>query len=195
VPTFTIAKDVLAKGPGTLFWAPPLTALPDYTVSGSSTYGGSSTWTGWFQLNITIAGSVWSYDVKNEAIQAEEYLDDIDQADVGREAFVEFELMRMTATNLARLLNRPTPTISGSGATQNTTVRPPGLGAGLYCMIGWQATDDGERIVAENAYQIGGLKVNRRKGAKVASLNAQYKLFPNASGDPWRHDFAGNTRA
>lgn len=192
MPTFTIAKDVLAKGPGTLFWAPPGTALPDYTVVANA-YSVNA-WTGWFQWNITIAGSLWSYDVKNEPIQAEEYLDDIDQADTGREAFVEFELMRMTATNLARVLNRPTPTVTGSGTTQNTTVRPPGLGAGLYCMIGWQATDDGERIVAENAYQIGGLKVNRRKGAKVATLTAQYKLFPNASGDPWRHDFAGAIR-
>jgi hypothetical protein len=192
VSTFTIAKDALAKNPGTLFWAPPATSLPDYTVAAS--VFSVNAWTGWFQLGITKEGHVFNVDVKNEPIQAAEYLDDIDQVDTGRVVTLKFELMRITATNLVRALNRPTAATTGSGTTLRTTVKMPALGAGLYCMIGWQSQDDTERVVCESAYQIGSVSVARKKGADVATLALEYKCFPNASGDPFTYDSAGTLR-
>jgi hypothetical protein len=195
VSTFTLLKDALAKGPGTLFWTTPGVTAPVNTVAGNVFT--VNTWPSWFQLAITMGGSEWRYDVKQEPIQAEEYLDDIDQADVGREAGVQFELMRINATNMARALNRPTPVVTGSpGGTLLTEISPPDLGGALYCQIGWQGTDDTERIIATNCLMIGSLKVNRRKGAKVATLALDYKFFPDAStGKPYKHFFAGDIRA
>jgi len=192
VSTFTIAKDALAKNPGTLFWASPATALPDYSVAGS--VFSVNAWTGWYQLGITKEGHVFNIDVKNEPIQCAEYLDDIDQVDTGRVVTLKFEMMRINATNLARALNRPTVATTGSGTTLRSTVKMPPLGAGLYCMLGWQSTDDTERVVIESAYQIGSLAISRKKGADVATLPLEYKCFPNAAGDPFAYDSAGVPR-
>jgi hypothetical protein len=192
VSTFTIAKDALAKNPGTLFWAPPATALPDYTVAGS--VFSVNAWTGWFQLGITKAGHVFTIDVSNSPIKAAEYLDDIDQVDDGRIITLKFELMRINATNLARVLNRPTVVTAGSGTTLRSTVKMPALGSGLYCMLGWQSQDDTERVVCANAYQIGSTAISRMKGADVATLAVEYKCFPDSNGDPFVYDSAGVLR-
>lgn len=192
MPTFTVPKNALAKGPGTLLWAPPSTALPASTVAGS--VFSVNTWPGWFQLGITKEGHEFTYDLSQDPIQAAEYLDDIDQVTTGRVVSAKFELMQVHATNLVRALNRPTPATTGATTTLLTTVKPPGLGAELYCMIGWQAQDDTERWVAENAFQIGSLTISRKKGADVATLPVEYKFFPNASGDPITFFTAGDIR-
>jgi hypothetical protein len=193
VATFTLATTPLAKGPGTLFWAPPSTALPDYTVAGS--VFSVNAWTGWFKLGPTISGHEWRYNLKTTPIVVAEFLDDIDQVTEGREVGMKFELVLMTATNLVRALNRPTPSTTGSGTTLRTTVKAPALGAEQYCMIGWQATDDTERIVAQVALQIGSLAVKRDKGAKIATYMLDYKFFPDSNGDPFIYDEAGAARA
>lgn len=192
MPTFTVPKTPLAKGPGTLLWATPGTALPDYTVA-SSVYSVNA-WTGWQLWGITKDGSEWGYDLDTDPIKCAEYVDDIDQVTTGRVVTVKFEIMIVTATIEDRALNRPGKSTTGSGTTLNTTVFPPDLGNELYCMIGWQSTDDTERIVAENAFQIGSLKTSRKKGADVGTYQLEYKFFPNASGKPYRHDFAGAAR-
>lgn len=192
MPTFTIAKDALAKGPGTLFWAPPSTALPDYTVAAS--VFSVNAWTGWFQLGITKEGSEFTYDLSQDPIQAAEYLDDIDQVSTGRVVTIKFELMRINATNLARALNRPTVATVGSGTTLRSTVKAPALGAELYCMIGWQSQDDTERLVGQNCFQIGGVNMSRKKGADVATLPLEFKFLPDSNGDPFIYDSAGTIR-
>lgn len=192
ISTFTIAKDALAKGPGTIFWAPPSTALPDYTVASSAF--SVNAWTGWFQLGITKGGSEFNYDLNTDPIQAAEYLDDIDQVSSGRVVTLKFELMRITATNVSRALNRPTVATTGSGTTLRSTVKAPALGAELYCMIGWQGQDDTERLVAQVAFQIGAVNWKRAKGADVATLPLEYKFFPDSNGDPFLFDTAGTVR-
>jgi hypothetical protein len=193
MPTFTVPKGAIAKGPGTLFYANPGTSLPDYTVAGS--VFSVNTWTGWTQWGITKNGSVWKVDLDTVPIKAEEYVDDIDQVIKGRAVTVDFELMNVTAALAVRATNRPTPSTTGSGTTLRTTVKLPQLGAEQYQMIGWQSTDDTERIVAANAFQIGTLEVGRHKGEDVATLKVQFKLFPDSNGDPIAWDFAGATRA
>jgi hypothetical protein len=193
MPTFTVPKGAIAKGPGTLFYANPGTSLPDYTVA-SSVFS-VNTWTGWTQWGITKNGSVWKVDLDTVPIKAEEYVDDIDQVIKGRAVTVDFELMNVTAALAVRATNRPTPSTTGSGTTLRTTLKLPQLGAEQYQMIGWQSTDDTERIVAANAFQIGTLEVGRHKGEDVATLKVQFKLFPDSNGDPIQWDFAGATRA
>jgi uncharacterized membrane protein len=192
VPTFTVPITPLAKGPGTLFWAPPGTSLPDYTVASSAF--SVNAWTGWFQLGATMSGHEFGYDLKTTPISVAEYLDDIDQVTEGRTVHMKFELVRITATNFVRALNRPTPATTGSGTTLRTTIKAPTIGNELYCMIGWQSTDDTERLVAQVALQIGSLSVKRDKGAKIATLMLEYKFFPDSNGDPFIYDVAGATR-
>jgi hypothetical protein len=105
MPTFTVPKGAIAKGPGTLFYANPGTSLPDYTVA-SSVFS-VNTWTGWTQWGITKNGSVWKVDLDTVPIKAEEYVDDIDQVIKGRAVTVDFELMNVTAALAVRATNRP----------------------------------------------------------------------------------------
>jgi hypothetical protein len=152
-------------------------------------------WTGWFKLGPTISGHEFRYDLKTTPITVAEFLDDIDQVSEGREVGMKFEIVLMTATNLVRALNRPTATTAGSGTTLNTTVKAPALGAELYCQIGWQSTDDTERITAAVAFQVGSLAVKRDKGAKIATYMLDYKFFPDSNGDPFVYTSAGTARA
>lgn len=193
MPTFTVPKGALAKGPGTLFYANPGTSFPDNTVAAG--LFSVNSWTGWTQWGITKEGSEWSIEVNQDPIQAAEYLDDIDQVSTGRVLTVKFEIMNMTAALMVRALNRPVPATTGSGATLLTTVKMPQLGGEQYSMIGWQATDDTERIVGPNVLQIGSMTVNRKKGADVATMTLEFKLFPDATGEPYYHYFAGTGRA
>jgi hypothetical protein len=192
VPTFTLPTTPLQKGPGTLFWAPPGTALPDMTVAGS-VYTVNA-WTGWSKWGPTMSGSEFNYDLKTTPIQVAEFLDDIDQVTEGRVVSMKFEVVLITATNFVRALNRPVPTTTGSGATLNTTVTAPTLGAEQYCMIGWQSTDDTERMTAAVALQIGSLSVKRDKGAKIATYALEYKFFPDSNGQPFVETFASAAR-
>lgn len=191
--TFTVPKGALAKGPGTLFYSNPGTSGPDLTVVGSLFT--VNAWTGWTQWGITKDGSEWTYDLNQDPIQAAEYIDDIDQVTTGRTVTVKFEVMNMTAALMVRALNRPVPVTSGAGTTLLTTVTPPDLGLEQYAQIGWQSQDDTERIVAFNAFQIGSLSVSRKKGADVATMALEFKFFPDASGKPYYHYFAGSGRA
>jgi hypothetical protein len=193
VPTFTVPKTGLAKGPGTLFYADPGTAFPTYTVVGS--VWSDNTWASWTQWGITKGGSEWTIDVSQDPIQAAEYIDDIDQVTTGRVVSVKFEIMNITAALMVRALNRPTPATTGSGTTKRTTVKMPGLGAEQFSMMGWQSTDDTERIIGPNCLQIGSMTINRKKGADVGTMTLEMKLFPDATGEPYYHDFAGAVRA
>src|SRR5262245_1882643 len=188
--TFTVPKGFIAKGPGTLLYADPGTAFPDYTVT--SNVWSNNAWAGWTQWGITKTGSEWSINVSMDPIQAAEYLDDLDQVATGRVVSVKFEIQNITAALAVRALNRPTPTTTGSATTKRTTAKMPGLGGELYSMIGWQSTDDKERIVAANCLQIGSITTNRRKGADNATLQLEFKFFPDGAGEPFYWDFAGD---
>lgn len=61
-------------------------------------------------------------------------------------------------------------------------------------MIGWQSTDDTERLVAANTLQTGTVKVPRQKGANPATLPLEYACFPDAAGKPYYWDLAGPAR-
>jgi hypothetical protein len=192
VATFTVPKGAIAKGPGTLFYADPGVAAPTNTVA-ASVFSVNS-WTSWIQWGITKAGSVWTYDLSTDPIQAAEYVDDIDQVTTGRVVTVKFELMNITAALMVRALNRPTPTTTGSGTTLLTTVSPPDLGTEQYQQIGWQSQSDDERIIAPNVLQIGSLEIGRHKGSDVATISCEFKFFPDSNSKPYYHYFAGAAR-
>src|ERR1051325_5779781 len=158
-------KNALSFGAGTLLYASIGTALPDYHIERDS-----------------------------EEVEVAEYLDPVANVITGRNVGMEFELLQLHATNMRRVFNGGTLTTSGSGTTLRTTYKLPQPGQEIRCMIGWESTDQTERIVAQQAFQVGSVSISRKKGAANAGLPVSFKFEPDANGDPFLHDFAGALR-
>lgn len=192
MPVMTAPKTALSFGAGWLLWAPLSTSLPANTVAGSVF---TDDWpVGWVLLGITREGHEFSYEIETEEVEAAEYLDPVATVTTGRTSGLSFDLMQLHLTNLKRMLNGGSLSTSGSGTTLLSTYKPPQVGEEVRCMLGWESTDNTERLVAEQAFQVGSLTVNRRKGADNASLPVEFRFEPNAAGDPWAWYAAGTTR-
>jgi hypothetical protein len=135
-----------------------------------------------------------TYDLNTDTIDSAEYLDPLVYVTTGRTAGMKFELMQVHATNMKRALNGGTLTTSGAGTTLRSTYVPPAIGAEVRCMLGWEATDNTERVIAEQCFQIGTLSVPRRKGADNATLPVEFRFEIPASGNPFQYDTAGTLR-
>lgn len=187
-------KTPLAVGAGRLYHAPLLTSLPSYTVTASVFT--DITWTGWSLLGITKNGHEFSYDLNTDTIDAAEYIDPITTVATGRTVSMKFELQVISMSNIRKMLNAGTSTVttSGSGTTLRTTFTPPAIGTEVRCMIGWQAEDDTERVVAQQAFQVGSLAIARNKGSANATLPVEFRFEPDTNGFPYLYDTAGPTR-
>lgn len=185
-------KNALSFGAGWLLYANLGTSLPAYTVAGSVF---TDTWpVGWNLLGVTREGHNFSVEIDTEEVPAAEYLEAIANVTTGRTVGMEFEMLQIHATNMRRVFNGGTLTTAGSSATLRTTYKLPKIGEEIRCMIGWESTDSTERIVAQQAFQIGSISISRRKGADNAGLPVNFKFEPDANGDPYAHDFAGSIR-
>lgn len=187
-----VASDALALGPGYLFHAPLGTAAPTNTVAGSVF---TDAWTTWVCLGITDNGHEFSYDLKVDPVEAEEYLDPVAYVSVGREVGFAFAMAQLHATNMKRAMNGGSITVTGSGATTLNKYSPPKVGAEVRCMIGWESTDGTERMVAYRCLQQGSIKIARRKGADKATIPVEFKLEQPSDGtDPFNYWTAGTVR-
>jgi hypothetical protein len=185
-------KNALSFGAGTLLYASIGTALPDYTIVNSIFTG---PWgAGWNLLGVTREGHDFTIEMDSEEVEVAEYLDPVANVITGRNVGMEFELLQLHATNMRRVFNGGTLTTSGSGTTLRTTYKLPQPGQEIRCMIGWESTDQTERIVAQQAFQVGSVSISRKKGAANAGLPVSFKFEPDANGDPFLHDFAGALR-
>lgn len=61
-------------------------------------------------------------------------------------------------------------------------------------MIGWESTDNTERIILPQAFQVGNVQIARKKGADNATLPLEWRGEPDASGFPYYHYSAGTLR-
>lgn len=192
MPAVVVPKNALALGPGYLYYGTPgVTSEPGWTVTGSVF---TDAWTGWSLLGITREGHEFSYEIETDTIEAAEYLDPLLYVTTGRAAAISFELMQIHATNFRRALNGGTLSTSGSGTTLRSTYRPPAIGAEIRCMIGWESTDNTERVLIEQAFQVGNISINRRRGADNASIPCEFRCEIAPSGDPFRYETAGTLR-
>lgn len=190
----TVTKNALSYGAGYLFWAPLGTSFPTNTVVGSVFTTAFTDVAGWVILGVTREGHEFSYEPETEDVEAAEYLDPLATVTTGRTVGMSFELMQLHLTNVKRLLNGGTLSTSGSGTTLLSTYTPPAVGQEVRSMIGWESTDNTERIVIPQAFQIGSLSVSRRKGADNAGLQAEWRAEPDASGNPFYWYSAGTIR-
>lgn len=191
MPAAVVPKNALALGAGYLYYQAVGGSEPGWTVAGSVF---TDPWTGWSLLGITREGHEFTYEIDTDTIEAAEYLDPLLYVTTGRNAGISFELMQIHATNFRRALNGGTLTTSGSGTTLRSTYRPPAIGAEIRCMLGWESTDNTERLIIEQAFQIGSISINRRKGADNATIPCEFRCEIAPSGDPFRYETAGTLR-
>lgn len=192
MPSMLAPKNALSFGAGWLLYAPLGSSLPSYTVAGSVF---TDTWpVAWSLLGVTREGHDFSVEIDTEEVEAAEYLDPIANVTSGRNVGMEFEMLQIHATNMKRIFNGGSLVTSGSGTTLRSTYKLPQPGQEVRCMIGWESTDSTERIVAQQAFQVGSISISRRKGADNAGLPVNFKFEPDANGDPFQHDFAGAIR-
>lgn len=193
MPAATVPKDGLAVGAGYLYWSPLATSLPANTVVGSIF---TDNWPGgWILLGITRTGHEFDYTLTTDEIDAAEFFDPIQVVTTGRQVGMKFELQRINANNWKRMLNGGTLSTSGSGTTLLSTYQPPVPGSEVRSMIGWEAQDNTERLVMEQAFQVGALTVARNKGVNNASFaNGEFRAEIPSSGFPYQYFTAGTVR-
>lgn len=191
MPSATVPKNALALGAGYLYFGALGTSEPGWTVTGSVF---TDPWTGWSLLGITREGHEFTYDINTDTIDAAEYLDPLLYVTTGRTAGIAFDLMQVHATNFKRALNGGTLSTTGSGTTLRSTYRAPAVGFEVRCMLGWESTANDERLLIEQAFQIGSVKINRKKGADNASIPVEFRCEIASSGDPFRYETAGALR-
>ncbi|HEX8115393.1 MAG TPA: hypothetical protein VF516_47025, partial [Kofleriaceae bacterium] len=74
------------------------------------------------------------------------------------------------------------------------TYTPPPPGSEVRCMIGWESQDNTERLVMEQAFQVGSLTVSRQKGNDNATLPVEFRAEIPSSGFPFKYFTAGTAR-
>jgi hypothetical protein len=191
MPAAVVPKNALALGAGYLYYATTGTGEPGWTVAGSVF---TDPWTGWSLLGITKEGHEFSYEISTDTVEAAEYLDPLLYVTTGRNASISFELMQIHATNFRRALNGGTISTTGSGTSLRSTYRPPAIGAEIRCALGWESTDNTERLIIEQAFQTGNITIARKKGADNATIPVEFHCEIAPSGDPFRYETAGTLR-
>lgn len=192
MPAVTVPIDAIALGPGFLYWAPLLSAVPANTVVGSKF---TDTWPGaWLLFGATDDGSEFSYKPATDDVEVAEYYDPVAVVSTGREISIVFDLAQIHATNFKRVLNGGTISTSGAGTTLLSTYDPPEVGAEVRAMVGWESQDSTERLVMFQCFQTGDVKISRKKGAAKATLPTEFRAEKPSGNPPFRQYFAGAAR-
>jgi hypothetical protein len=188
--TGVITPAAYLTGPGILYTAPLLTALPASTVT-ASVFG--TTWTTWTAVGSTADGWQFNDALSTDDVEAAESYYPVRTITTKREAKMAVALQEFTASNLKKALNTTTASTSGSGATLLTEIVPPTVGAEVRSMWGWQSEDDTVRFIAYQALQVGDIGTRFTKGANNAELTFELKLEVATAG-VYRIQLAGAVR-
>lgn len=189
------AVPTILKDPGFLFWAPPGTALPTFTVVGSKF---TDTWpVAFVSLGATKDGSKLKYSTKLESISVAEFFDPITWITTERSGSFAFALASVTLSNLNRVFNTGTlTTVSGAGTTLLSKLSPPAPGTEIRAMIGWESLDGTLRAVAYQTIQGGDvmLEFNKPKADSNTVIPAEFNFEVPSSGNPLDFWSAGVAR-
>jgi hypothetical protein len=195
MPAIVVPKSAIATGPGYVYLAPLGTSLPANTVVGSVF---TDTWASagaWFVVGVTKSGSEFDYKIGTSPIVAAEYFDPLQIVTTDRAASYIFELMQISATGLKNALNGGSLSTSGAGTTLLSSYTPPVPGSEVRTMLGWESQSNDERLVFEQCFQVGELKIVRDKGASNATMPLEFDAELPASGFPFRYWTAGTVRS
>lgn len=193
MPAITIPNGAVVIGPGTLYKAPLLTAIPTNTVAGSVF---TDAWpAAWIPVGVTREGSQWTYQPSTDNVEVAEYLDPLRIVTTGRQIGVSFDVAQVTLQNYRLGLNGGTvSTVSGTAATTLSRYSPPVNGAEIRTMIGWESDDATERLIFHQCFQTGQVSVAHRKGAANASIPVDFGVEQPSTGFPFDIYLAGTAR-
>ena len=188
-----IALPALLTDPGFLYWAPLGSTLPT-GVSTASAF--SDTWpVAWIPLGMTESGTDFDVNVTASPILAAELIDPLIYRTTARTGTLSFQLLSLTATNLARAFNGASTTVTGTGATTITKVDPPAPGSEIRAMIGFESLDSSFRFVAYQVFNQGSIKLMFNKAPAKTNIPWVGMLEKPASTQPWSAWTAGAARA
>ena len=188
-----IALPALLTDPGFLYWAPLGSTLPT-GVSTASAF--SDTWpVAWIPLGMTVSGTDFDPNTTVSPILAAEQIDAIAYRSTARTTTLSFQLLGITAANLAKAFNGATTAVTGAGATLITKIDPPAIGTEVRAMIGFESLNSTFRFIAYQVFNQGSVKLSFNKAPAKASIPWTGKLEKPASTQPWSAWTAGVARA
>ena len=187
------ATPTLLTDPGFLFWAPLGSAVPAMTVVGSVF---TDAWpVAWVNLGATADGTDFEYNISASPVYAAEFADPLKQVVVSRSGSMAFELLNYTATNLKKVPNGATTTVTGTTTTTLTKITPPTVGTETRAMIGWESLDATVRVIGYQCLNTGSLKMSFKKAPSTASQPVVFSFEVPSTGVPFEAWTTGTARA
>lgn len=193
MPAITVDTSAGSYGPGYIFWAPLATAIPANTVAGSVF---TDAWpAGWVSLGATLDGNELNTDINTDTASVAEFLDVIKVVTTGRITTMSFSLYNTTAQNYKRVMNGGTiSTVSGAGTTLLSKFLPVQTGLEVRCMLGFESSQNDERVILYQTLQTGAVTERRRKGVDYNLFPTQFRCEVPASGISVERYYAGTVR-
>lgn len=187
------ANPVLLTDPGFLYWAPLGSTLPT-AVSTASAF--TDVWpVAWIPLGMTESGTDFDNNLTASPILAAEAIDPIGYRTTAREGTLSFQLLSLTAANLARAFNGATTSVTGAAGTLITKVDPPAVGSEVRAMIGFESLDSTFRFIAYQVFNSGSVKLAFNKAPAKTAIPWTGKMEKPSATQPWSMWTAGAARA
>lgn len=189
-----IAVPKTMKGPGFLFLAPALSAIPTHASAGGKFTDVITT--PWIALGATQEGSEFAYETTIEPTEVAEFIDPIEYDTVSRAGRFTFNLANYTLSNYRRALNGGVAALvpSGTAGAEVTEFSPPTPGTETRCMLLWESLDSSMRLVAEQCIQGGEVTSTFAKAPAFATIPCTFNFEIPPSGKPFRLLAAGTAR-
>ena len=200
-------------GPGTIYMASPLTAVPTLTVAAGKF---TQAWTGWTPVGGTNSGITFNRNPTFADFVPAESFYPTHILDTGDDISGAFVLNEISKANIAYAFNGGDAasvagtggnwTTSGTGAAQISGFSMPLIGKSVHGMLGWQSQDDDEVIFIYQGVNVASVAANATKAPASQDLSIQFRgELPTTNPDtnngytstqvtPFRWYVAGSTR-
>lgn len=185
-----ITSAAVQTGPGRIRYAPLLTTIPTFSVTGSKF---NPTWTSWVDVGSTDAGITYTEAAETADIKVAESLYPIRTTVTGKSSQISGVLNEVTDINWKLVNNGGTINITGSTGTKMSEYIPPLAGSEVRVMLAFQSNGDDEIIVWPQVFQVGSMEYVRGTFETKAGLSFQFNAEIPASGytTPYRRFTAG----
>jgi hypothetical protein len=177
----TVATPFLMQDPGFLWHAPAGTAFPTGAPVGSKYVDAPSVT--WIEVGATEDGKRFRYAPSIEAVTVAEFLDPVKWRTVAREGSFSFNLADFTLQNLKRAMNGGTIASTGSGATEDNELTPPGLGNETRSALLWESSDSTMRIFMYSTINVAEMEMAFAKAPAIAVIPCEFRFELDGSGN------------
>jgi hypothetical protein len=169
----TVDSTQIESGPGKIYYAPMLTAIPAVTAVASKVV---ATWTSWVNPGATDSGLTYTESVDTADITVAESLYPVRTVTTGKTGRVAFTLSHISDLNWKLAMNGGTNTVTGATTTKLSSYVPPLVGAEVRVMLGFQALLDDEIIVWPQVFNVGSVEYARAGYDTKAGLPIEFNV-------------------